>query len=181
MRKFNAILSMAIVAMFLVHGVAGGLQLFGLMAGGDSFLTYISWALLVLIGIHIIIGVKLTADSLKAIRLSGTSYFGPNKLFWARRISGFAAMLFIAIHVIIFMGRSEPYRLNLFEGIQLASQILMVIALAIHLTSNIRPSMVSLGRRELRPYAADILVVLSVIMLFTAMAFAGYYIRWNVL
>lgn len=179
MRKWNTLLSICIIILFLIHAVAGGFQLMGLLPGGNGILSVLAKILLLLITIHAVIGVKLTWDSMAACKKSGVSYYKENRLFWARRISGFAVMLFILIHVILFLGKNDgAYRLNYFGSFQLATQILMVLSLAIHMITNINPLMISFGVLKMKEYAVDILVVLSGILLFTGTGFVIYYIRW---
>lgn len=179
MRKWNAILSMCIMILFLIHAVAGGFQLMGLLPGGIGILSVLAKALVVLIVIHTFIGVKLTWDSILACRKSGVSYFKENRLFWARRISGFAIFIFMLIHVMLFLGKNDGvYRLNFFGTFQLITQILMVISVAVHVITNINPLIISFGIKSLKEYAVDILIVLSGILLFTGAGFVVYYLRW---
>ena len=183
MRKWNALLSMGILALLLVHGIAGGLQLAGLLPGGSLVMKVLAWVMLGLIVLHTCIGVKLTADTLTACKKSGASYFRENRLFWLRRVSGLAIMAFIACHLLIFTGTAQDgiVRLHLFEGMQLITQILLVASIAVHVLSNIKPLMLALGVRGGKELFLDVLIVLSGILLFTGLAFIVYYIRWNVL
>ena len=179
MRKINSVISMALVALFLIHAVAGGFMIAGIISI-PPFMKAVSWTLAALTVIHIAIGIKLTADTLIACKKSGVSYFKENKLFWARRISGFAAVAFMIVHVLIFNAASAvPFRLNYFGELQLVSQILMVIAVAVHVITNVNPLIISLGIKGLRKFAVDILVILAVILLFAGIAFIIYYLRWN--
>ena len=68
MRKCNAILSMGIVVLFLIHAIAGGFQLAGVFSGGSQVLKVLAWVMAILILIHTVIGCKLTADTLKACK-----------------------------------------------------------------------------------------------------------------
>ena len=181
MRRFNAVLSMGILLLFIIHMVVGGFQLAGVLAGGSTVMKVLAYIMLVLIIIHFVIGTKLTVDSLRLIKKSGASYFKENKLFWVRRISGFAIMFFILFHVLIFMGKSgDAYRLSVFEGAQLASQILLVISVAVHVISNVRPMMISFGIKSFKELGIDIVLVLSVLLFLAGAAFVVYYLRWNV-
>lgn len=182
MRKINAVLTSAIMILFLVHAAAGGFQLAGWLPGGSVILKIAAWTMTALIAVHMVIGIKLTADSVRAIRSSGASYYKENRLFWLRRISGFAVMLFLIVHVLIFVGEGEGsgYRLSLFEGAQLASQILLVVSLALHILSNVKPMMLSFGIKSYKELGLDLLVVLSVLLLLMGAAFVVYYLRWNV-
>ena len=181
MRKYNAVLSMGILALFLVHAIAGGLQMAGFLPGGSQVMKVLAWVMLGLIAVHIGIGCKLTADTLRAIKKSGASYFKENQLFWLRRISGFAIMIFIVCHLVIFMGNSADgvVRLHLFEGAQLTTQILLVVSIAVHVLTNIRPLMLALGAKRYKTVLLDCLVVLSALLLASGIAFIIYYIRWN--
>ena len=182
MRKVNAVISMAVVALLLLHAVAGGFQLMGVFPGGNQVLAVLAWIMTGLIVLHIIIGIKLTADTLIAIRKSGVSYQRENRIFWARRISGFAIMLFAFCHVAIFLGPSgDVFRLTVFEGVQLATQILLVLSIAVHVLTNIKPLLISFGIKGLRIYVKDVLFVLAILMLFSGIAMVIYYLRWNVM
>lgn len=181
MRKCNAVLSIGILALFLIHAISGAFQLFGFISGGSAVMEKIAFAMVCLIFVHFIIGIKLTADTLKAVKKSGASYFKENKLFWIRRISGFAVMLFVIFHIMIFLGTNNvAYRLNLFEGIQLASQLLLVLSVAVHVITNIKPLMISIGTKSYKMFLTDIVLVLSVLLVFMGIAFIIYYLRWNV-
>lgn len=181
MRKWNAVLSICIIILFLVHAVAGGFQMMGLIPGGSALLGILSWIMVVLILLHTLIGIKLTRDSIVACRKAGVSYFKENKLFWARRISGFSIFAFMLFHVLLFMGKNDGvYRLHYFGTLQLVTQICLVVSMAVHIITNVNPMLISFGWKRLREYAVDILIVLSGILLFTGCAFLIYYLRWNV-
>lgn len=181
MRKFNAVLSMSILALFLIHAIAGSFQLAGIASGGSGIMSDAAWIMLGLIIIHVIIGCKLTADTLKACKKSGTSYYKENKLFWLRRSSGFAIMLFILFHVLIFLGKDENgvFRLSYFGILHLISQILLVISIAVHVLTNIKPLMISIGTKSYAKILIDILFILSVILILSGIGFVIYYLRWN--
>lgn len=182
MRKWNAILSAGILVLFLLHGVTGGFQLAGILPGGSTVRSVLSWLLVILLLVHAVIGVKLTGDTIAACKKSGVSYFKENKLFWARRISGFAVFVFIFFHVILFLGKNgEAYRLKFFGKLQLATQLLLVASVGLHVITNVNPLFIAFGRKGLKEYAVDILIILSVLLLFMGFAFLIYYIRWNIM
>ena len=183
MRKTNAILSAGIVVLLLVHMIAGGMQMAGFLSGGLRWLTCLSWIMLAMIALHSLIGIRLTADTLRLQKKSGASFPKENCLFWARRISGFALMAFVVCHLLLFLGTSQDgaFRLHLFAGAELATQILLVLSLGVHILSNLSPMLIGLGIRCYRTFLPDVLAVLSVLLLTAGMAFVVYYIRWNVL
>ena len=181
MRKFNAVLSMGILALFLIHAIAGSFQLAGVMAGGSVIMKAVAWLMLGLIMIHVIIGCKLTADTLRIQKKAGVSYYKENKLFWLRRSSGFAIMIFILFHVLIFLGKEENgiFRLSYFGSLQLLSQILLVLSVAVHVLTNIKPLMIAAGTKSYTRILIDILFILSVILILSGVGFVIYYLRWN--
>ena len=64
MRKVNAIVTALMLVCFVLHGGLGSLQLVG---GSNIPLTRIlGFVTLSLVGAHVIIGIKLTVDTLKA-------------------------------------------------------------------------------------------------------------------
>jgi len=181
MRKFNAVLSMAIFALFLLHVVMGIFILSGFSEGG-TFMGVLSLIMLAAVSVHAVIGAKLTIDTLIAMKKSGTGYLGENKLFWIRRISGFALMLFIVSHVFVFMGHSgaDGFRLNLFDTPQLIMSILLVLTLLIHIVTNIRPVMIAMGAKSGKEIITDIILIMSVLMFAAGIAFVVYYAGWRV-
>ena len=183
MRKWNALLSMGILVLLLIHGIMGGFQLAGIVPGGNPLLSTLAWIMAAMIAAHTVIGVILTVQTLKALKKSGAPYFRENHLFWTRRISGFAVMFLIFSHLLIFMGKSEQgvYRLSLFGRLQLITQILMVLAIAVHVLTNIRPLMTALGVKGYREFFVDLLLILSVILLLCGLAFVVYFLRWQVI
>ena len=178
MRKWNAILTAAIMSLFLLHAILGGFQLFGV---GATALKGAAWAAAALTLVHTAIGVKLTADSIRVWKKTGVGYFKQNKLFWARRVSGFAVMILLIFHMTAFgYDNGGAYRLRWFTDAKLAAQLLLVAALAVHIVTNVKPMLISFGVRGLKKYVGDILFVLSVLLLFMAAAFVVYYLRWNI-
>ena len=181
MRKWNALLSMGILVLFLIHAVLGGFQLAGMMPGGRKILTVLAWLMTVLIAAHGILGCILTVQTLIAQKKAGAAYRKENRLFWTRRMSGFAVMLLILTHIVIFLGSPAGgvYRLHLFGVVQMISQILLVMTVAVHVLTNIKPLMLALGARGFREFFTDILLILSVILCFCGIAFLIYFLRWQ--
>ena len=178
MRKWNGILSAVILVLFLVHGILGGFQLLG---AGNIISKVLARGMVLLIGIHVVIGIVLTVQTLKIQKRTGVPYFRKNRLFWARRLSGFVIMILLFFHVTAFSDSSAAvFRLIPFGKTKLIAQILLVAAIAIHVISNAKPLLITFGIRHLREKAGDILFVMTVILLFMAAAFIVYYLRWNV-
>ncbi len=177
MRKLNAVLIMIILVLFLIHGVMGAFQLTGV---GSTALKIIARIAVALTLAHVVIGIKLTADTIRIQRKAGAYYYKENKLFWARRISGLAVMVLLFFHFTSFgTYRGEAYRLREFDTGRLISQILLVVAIAFHVITNVRPMMLALGIKSLKKWVLDIVLILSIVLLFMAFAFIIYYLRWS--
>jgi hypothetical protein len=182
MRKVNAIISMGIIALFLVHGISGSFQMTGIIPGGSTVLSVLTWCMAAMIAVHTVIGIILTIDTLRISKKTGVSYIKENALFWLRRISGFVLILLVSLHLAVFMQTGEGvFRLNYFGILELVGQVLMLSALAVHLLCNIKPLSIALGLYGESGYIKDILLILSAMLVFCAVAFVIYYLRWNVL
>lgn len=169
------------IILLIIHAVWGAFQLSGIVPGGNIIRKVLSYILVAAVAVHVVIGIKLTIDTLVEIHRSGASYFRNNLEFWVRRISGLALILFIIYHIIIFTGESgDVFRLQTFGGLQLAAHIMLTVALIIHLVFNIKPLFVALGIAD-RKFIKDIAIILTIVLTLCAVGFIIYYLRWNVL
>lgn len=177
LRQVNAIVSALIVVLFAVHGVFNGFQMMGM---GAPLPVLLPWTLVALALIHAGIGTALTVSTLKAQRSAGAAYAGLNKRFWATRISGFALIVLVVVHVAVFWSTEDPVRVAYFGSAQFAAQLLLVACIAVHVLGNMRPLLVSLGIGAPGERAADLVFAASVLLLFMTVAFAVYLVRWSV-
>ena len=178
MRKWNAVLTAVILPLFLAHAMFGS----ALLLGTDTTVAKaLSHPLIALAAAHIVLGGKLTADTLRVWKKTGVAYFRENRLFWARRISGLAIMVLMLFHLGAF-GRmvNGVYEIIPFSPPRLAAELLLVLSLAVHVTANVRPMLISLGVRRLKGAVGGILFVLSLLLLVATAAFILYYFEWNV-
>ena len=74
MRFVNAITAALSMLLFLIHLIWGALSLAGLVKGGSKVFHVLSVLMLLLVAVHVIIGIKLTADTLIASKRAGVSY-----------------------------------------------------------------------------------------------------------
>lgn len=176
MRKLNMFLVIGMLITFLAHAIMGSLRLFGADANA---LKVVAWISVAFITAHVIVTTILTIQTLHARKMSGAGYFKENKLFWVRRISGFAIVIPLIMHLVIFRSsNADAYRLQVFTTGRMISQILLVAAIALHVLTNIRPTGIAFGIRGLKKYSTDILFVLTIILLVLMAAFVVYYLRW---
>ena len=101
-------------------------------------------------------------------------------MFWARRISGFAIIIPLVMHVVIFTGTTngEMYRLVVFDIGRLISQLLFAATLLLHLVINLNPLLMGMGVRQHKGLSGDLCFVLSVVLLLASVGFLIYYFRW---
>jgi len=171
---------MTILALFVFHAVIGALEMIGVLPGELRIGKISARILLTGVIIHVMICLKLTIGTLTAIKRSGTGYFKENKLFWIRRISGFAVIIFLAAHFTAFIGKTENgiYILNRFGIIELTMSVLLVLTLLLHLMTNIRPLMLGFGTIKKRGILTGAALTAAILMLFMGAAFLIYFIRW---
>ncbi|MBP3870584.1 MAG: hypothetical protein J6E46_06385 [Faecalicoccus sp.] len=179
MRRLNVYLTHGILVLFFIHAIAGLFQVTGLMNGGNQILGILAYIMLGCIGLHVIISSIFTMQTLFAIKKSGVSYFKENRLFWARRISGFALMIGIIAHLLIFINSGAVVRLHYFGIVELCLHIFLLLCIAVHVLTNIGPAMIGLGAESLKQYSVDILMIISIILMMMAVGFVVYYLRWN--
>lgn len=176
MRKLNVFLVIGIFVTFLLHGIMGSLQLAG--ANADALKT-VARICAGFIGAHVAVTAVLTVETLRTMKETGTGYFKENRLFWARRISGLAVLIPLVMHLFIFRASdAEVYRLQAFTTGKLISQLLLVASIALHVLTNLKPMLISLGIRSLKESFVDALIIISAVLLMFAAAFAIYYSRW---
>ena len=163
-------------ASFAAHGIIGALQLAGADGSVQKTVARVCAAFVLA---HVIVTVYLTAKTLYARRKAGVGYFKNNELFFARRISGFAVIIPLVMHLFIFTSSNAgSYRLQVFTTGRLISQILMVLTIAVHVITNIKPLMISLGTKSYKKLALDFILVIAVLLLLFSLAFLIYYLRW---
>ena len=156
MRKWNALISVLILALFIVHAVSGTYQMAGILPGGSSFRKMLAFVMLVLLILHALIGTILGIETVKAMRKS------------------------ILVHLLIFYVKDSPkFVLHDFGVQQLTVSILLVACLVVHLVFGIRQLLISLGIRSFSEILADVLFVVSVVLLLSAIGFLIYFYRWN--
>lgn len=176
MRKLNMFLVQGILVTFLIHAIMGGLQLAGASADAHKTVARICAGLIVA---HMLVTVVLTYRTLHARRISGAGYFRQNLTFWIRRISGLAILPPLIAHLLIFRAsQGGAYRLQVFDRGRMISQILLVAAMALHVLTNIRPLLISMGVKDTRSFATDLLLILSALFLLFGLAFVIYFLRW---
>lgn len=168
---------MAALALFVVHGILGALNMMNIAPIVSKILSH---SMLTLIIAHAVIAVGLTVRSVVIMAKTKAPYVRQNRLFWARRISGVLILALIFFHTTAFGTNSGGvFRLVPFDVFRLITQILFLLSIAVHIITNVKPMLITLGVKKLRPAAGDILFYISAALLFMAAGFIIYYIRWQ--
>ena len=180
LRQLNAILTVLIFVLFLLHGIAGAFRL--LEVSGISPALF-ARALVTLCVIHALIGIILTVDTVRASRAKGHSYVRLNARFWASRVSGLAIALLIACHVMQFMVPSYEGapRVSYFGPASMACSIGLLLSIAIHVICNVEPLAISLGLAAKRSRLSVVALAISLVLAFMGFAFFCYFLTWSVI
>ncbi len=176
MRKLNLALVCLMIVLFLLHAVFGAMQLTFL---GTNSLKVCAWICFGLMIVHACLSVFLTADALR----NKTRYPKETKVFWARRISGIAVLILVVWHVFaLSCYREGIYTLKYFGVGKLIGHLLLVLALAFHLLSNLRSLLIGFGAEKLYDeHLTDMIIIGAVVMSVFAAAFVVYYLAWQVM
>lgn len=178
MRKFNSILSAIILAVFMLHGILGGLKLLGAAPIAGKLLAWIGVGAM---AVHAVIGAILTIQTLRASKKNGEAYLKQNALFWTRRASGLAILVMIFFHIGAFgYMNNGNYILYEFTVVKLIAHLLLIASLFVHIFVNIRPLLISKGIIKHKERRVDIFLILSVLLLFVSGAVIFYFVSWQV-
>ncbi len=173
MRKLNAVLSITVLAFFLLHMIAGSLLMLGLIPYSRVLQHTLSGLLGLAVTAHAVVGLKLTFDTAAAIKKSGASYWRENLLFWTRRVSGLAVLLFMVPHIIIFANETgDPGN---FDAVKPICMIIFALSLLLHIVTNIRPLTAGLGKLSSGKTLMLSALVISFLLLAAGAAFIVYF------
>ena len=121
MRKWNTILSVLMLLIFMIHGIMGSFMLNGVGSSAGKLLAWIGVGILV---VHTVIGVILTVQSLQTAKQSGKMYLKQNAIFWARRASGLAILILLFFHIGLFgKVQNGTYILFPFTTVKMVTQL----------------------------------------------------------
>lgn len=168
MRKFNTILVLLILILLLDHVVFGGLYFFGVVPG---VFKPVAFAMLALVVLHAIISMIVTIRAEKAGFQTKARYNAENRDFWLRRASGIAILILAILHAFMMSkDKNGVARLaSMPKPLRLATPLL-VFAVYLHLMSNVRPLLISMGVRKIDRKEIIIKVILSIVALFAIAA-----------
>ena len=176
MKKFNSVISLLLIIAVLAHGVLASLLMMGWVGNTMPIPAFISLGLLL---IHIVLSCILSTKTIKDAVKSGDKYEIQNKMFIIRRVSGVLMMVFVIAHLVFYFGpQVENFKDTAMSVPQLVLLILLLISLIVHIVTNIRPLMVSLGVTS--PTGVRVVLGLLIACALIAMAMAGvaFFLKW---
>ena len=177
MRKINGIIAVAVLIMFIVHGIFGALNMMDI---APIIVKILSHIMLTLICVHALISIQLTVKAVRTAAETHAPYLRKNYSFWARRLSGALILILVFFHMTAF-GKVEGgvFRLYPFDINRLIVQMLFLLSVAVHIITNVKPALITFGVKRLKPKSGGILFFISAALLFMAAGFIIYFIRWQ--
>ena len=178
LRRINAYIAALLLIIIILHGLITSTILLRLdYTPVGEWLGYGGLALLV---VHGIIGIILTVQTIVAEAQSrGKLYLRMNASFWTCRLTGLAMILLMFFHIGMFGEVVNGEYENLpFTTIKMIATMALAASVFLHIFTNVRPNLISLGILTDSRERRTIYVVLAVILVFIAIAIVDYYISW---
>ena len=177
MRKWNNILARVILVLFLLHALMGSLMLLGV---SNLSVRPLSWLLLAAVAAHGVLGIVSTIRAFKSGKHSGKWYLQKNAAYWTKRFSGLAILLLLGFHITAYTTTiGSHFYLKEFTFGRMAAQILLILSIFVHLAVSVKAMLIAKGVRQFKERTIDWMMVLSLMMLFFAVAVILYFIQWQ--
>ena len=178
MRKWNGRLAKLIIVLLLLHAMIGSFALMGLSVVYINPLAYLLAAAVML---HAALGGAATVSSLRSGARGAKWYLRQNSVFWIKRVTGIAILLMAFYHFSVYTGvENGEFVLKEFTAFRMATQIVFVLVIFIHIFVSVKGMLVAGGVVKFRERMWDWILVLSIFMLFFCVAIVTYYITWKV-
>ena len=174
MRKINTIIVLIIMLLLIDHTVFACMHLLGMNAG---VLKPLAMMMLLFTVIHAIVSLLVTIKAEKVGISTKARYNKENRQFWSRRVSGVLVLVLALLHGHMMMknGNGVPRIARMPKVFGLATPLL-IVCIWIHLLTNVKPLLISLGVRNQDKKERIIKVLLTVLFIFAL----GSYIYFTV-
>lgn len=176
-RILNSWLGKLLILLFAVHGLAAGYML--------ADLTYISWvkpigyAACCFLLVHGAFGVLLSWDAWRA-GSGGKWYWRENAVFWLRRITGLAILVFLAFHFGAYGSMiGGRYQLREFTTWLYIAQMGLLLSCVLHVGVSVKGMLIADGVTRYDLWRNLFFLLLAVLLLAMAVGVTLYYIAWN--
>ena len=178
MRRLNTIITILLIAVIVIHIVLAGLMLIGIQ---NNLSRYSAWTGEILIGIHALIGIYLTIKSLVLVGKSTKKYNKENRSFWVRRISGIAIFILFYFHSHMFGKEIDGvFHLIPLSYVKVIIHILFVTAFFIHMFTNVRPMLVSMGIVRGSKICRVLSILMWIFVAYIILTLLAYLAGWTV-
>ena len=174
MRKINTILVLIIMLLLTDHIVFACMHLLGLNAG---VLKPLAMMMMLFTVLHAIVSLIVTIRAEKVGINTKARYSKENKEFWARRVSGMFILVLALLHgYIMFKNEKGVPRIASMPKVLSFATPLLIIFILIHIMTNVKPLLISLGVKNIDKKERIIKLILTVFLLFAL----GSYIYFTV-
>ena len=178
MRKFNAILVLIIMILFLDHLFFGSAHFLGT---GLNVTKPFSHTFFLLVLIHAAISLIITVRAEIAGIRTKARYNRENREFWSRRISGVAILVLAGAHAYLMVhGEDGLPRISKMARIYELFLPLLLLSISIHLSSNVKPLLIALGIRnpeKKEKIIKALIVLITIVALFSFVFFIYSKVR----
>ena len=176
MRRINTILVLMILALFADHAIFASLHSIGV---GNGVIKAMAHSMLGLVLIHAAVSLIVTVKAEKAGITTKARYNKENREFWNRRVTGVLILVLGVTHAYL-MNRNErgipriAFAPKIFE----LTTPLLVITIYLHIMTNIRSLLISLGIRNIDRNEKIIKAITSVVMAFVFVAISYVSLKY---
>ena len=178
MRKWNNMLARVIIVLFLLHALMGSLMLLGM---SNISWKPLSWLLLAAVIAHGVLGTLATVQAVKSGKANGKWYLRQNAAYWTKRFSGLAILILLFFHISAYTTTvNGTFFLKEFTFGRMAAQLLLIASIFLHLAVSVKSMLIAKGVVKFKERTVDWMMVLSLLMLFFAVAVVIYFIQWQV-
>ena len=175
MRKLNTILVLLIMVLFIDHIVFGSLHFLGTNLNVTKPFAH---AFFSLVFIHAVVSILITIKAEVVGIKTHARYNKENRQFWNRRISGMAIMVLAATHIYLMAhGEDGLPRISKMAKIYGLLLPLLLIFVCIHIYTNVRPLLISLGIRNIEKKEKIIKVLIVLITIVVMFSFAFFILN----
>lgn len=178
MRKWNSRLARLIIVLLLLHASIGAFALTGISIVYNNILAYLLAAAVIL---HAVLSMAATVPAFKSRMRGGRWHMRENSTFWIKRATGVAILLMMFYHFGVYTETVDgEFILREFTAFRLATQIVFILVIFIHIFAGIKGMLIAGGNVKYRERMWDWILVLSIFMLFFCAAVVIYFITWRV-
>ena len=169
MRKFNTIIVLLTMLLFIDHITFGSLHYLGTKF---SVAKPFAMAMFILVFIHAVVSIIITIKAEVVGFKTKARYNSENRQFWLRRVSGVAILLLAMTHIFLMHKdeRGIPRLAKMPKIFNLALPLL-ILSVCIHVMQNVKPLFISMGVKNIDKKEK---IIKLIMILFTILVIVSY-------